>query len=81
MNRLEKIDDGRLYVHGELLGYSERKGRLYEHKDRALCAQRSEIGMVFQFMDGGVVKESGHPIEVLERPQHERTQAFLSKVL
>jgi polar amino acid transport system ATP-binding protein len=204
MNRLEKIDDGRLYVHGELLGYSERKGRLYEHNDKALCAQRAEIGMVFQsfnlfshmtaldniieaprqvlrqsreeaivtarallaqvglsdketnypsqlsggqqqrvaiaralamkpklmlfdeptsaldpelvgevlsamrvlaesgmtmivvthemgfarevadavvFMDGGVVVESGKPSDVLERPQHERTQAFLSKVL
>jgi len=25
--------------------------------------------------------ESGHPREVLESPQHKRTQAFLSKVL
>jgi len=33
------------------------------------------------FMDGGVVVESGKPAEVLENPRHERTRAFLSKVL
>ena len=33
------------------------------------------------FMDQGVVVESGPPAEVLGSPKHERTQAFLSKVL
>lgn len=33
------------------------------------------------FMDQGVVVESGRPEDVLGNPQHERTQAFLSKVL
>jgi polar amino acid transport system ATP-binding protein len=33
------------------------------------------------FMDDGVVVESGPPDEVLGRPRHERTRAFLSKVL
>jgi polar amino acid transport system ATP-binding protein len=33
------------------------------------------------FMDDGVVVESGPPSQVLEAPRHERTQAFLSKVL
>jgi len=32
------------------------------------------------FMDGGVVVEAGPPAEVLGRPQHERTKAFLSRV-
>ena len=204
MNHLEKINSGRLYVHGELVGYREKNQRLYEMKDRAVCKQRTEIGMVFQsfnlfqhmtaleniveapqrvlgrpkaettalarellarvglsakeasyprqlsggqqqrvaiarslamkpnlmlfdeptsaldpelvgevlevmldlansgmtmvvvthemgfarqvadtvvFMDGGVVVESGSPSQVLDNPQHERTQAFLSKVL
>jgi polar amino acid transport system ATP-binding protein len=40
-----------------------------------------EVADSLVFMDGGVVVESGHPREVLLRPQHERTQAFLSKVL
>jgi polar amino acid transport system ATP-binding protein len=33
------------------------------------------------FMDQGVVVEQGLPAEVLSNPQHERTKAFLSKVL
>jgi polar amino acid transport system ATP-binding protein len=33
------------------------------------------------FMDEGVVVESGPPAEVLGAPRHERTRAFLSKVL
>ena len=33
------------------------------------------------FMDGGVVVESGPPAQVFDQPRHERTQAFLSKVL
>ncbi|MDH6516563.1 polar amino acid transport system ATP-binding protein [Streptomyces sp. SAI-135] len=40
-----------------------------------------EVGDSLVFMDGGVVVESGDPREVLTNPQHERTQAFLSKVL
>jgi len=33
------------------------------------------------FMDGGVIVEQGRPADVLTRPQHERTQAFLARVL
>ena len=33
------------------------------------------------FMDGGVIVECGAPGEVLARPRHERTRAFLSRVL
>ncbi|MDQ1575251.1 MAG: hypothetical protein QOH55_401 [Microbacteriaceae bacterium] len=40
-----------------------------------------EVADSLVFMDGGVVVESGDPREVLSRPQHERTKAFLSKVL
>ncbi|GAA4864143.1 amino acid ABC transporter ATP-binding protein [Kitasatospora terrestris] len=40
-----------------------------------------EVGDALVFMDGGVVVESGHPREVLTNPQHERTRAFLSRVL
>jgi polar amino acid transport system ATP-binding protein len=40
-----------------------------------------EVGDALVFMDGGVVVESGHPKDVLTNPQHERTKAFLSKVL
>jgi polar amino acid transport system ATP-binding protein len=40
-----------------------------------------EVGDAIVFMDGGVVVEAGHPRDVLTNPQHERTKAFLSKVL
>jgi len=40
-----------------------------------------EVGDSLVFIDGGVVVESGHPRDVLSKPQHERTKAFLSKVL
>ncbi len=204
INHLEKINAGRLYVDGELVGYRQKGDRLYELRDREVALKRQDIGMVFQrfnlfphmtalenvteapvqvkkenraaardramallervgladkagnypsqlsggqqqrvaiaralamqpklmlfdeptsaldpelvgevldvmrglaeegmtmivvthemgfarevgdalvFMDGGVVVESGHPREVLGNPQHERTRAFLSKVL
>ncbi|MEP9380865.1 amino acid ABC transporter ATP-binding protein [Nocardioides sp. KR10-350] len=40
-----------------------------------------EVGDKLVFMDGGVIVEEGDPREVLGNPQHQRTQAFLSKVL
>ncbi|MBX3078675.1 MAG: amino acid ABC transporter ATP-binding protein [Cryobacterium sp.] len=40
-----------------------------------------EVADSLVFMDGGVVVESGDPVEVLSNPKHKRTQAFLSKVL
>ncbi|MDN4615910.1 amino acid ABC transporter ATP-binding protein [Leifsonia sp. F6_8S_P_1B] len=40
-----------------------------------------EVADELVFMDGGVVVEAGDPREVLANPQHQRTQAFLSKVL
>jgi polar amino acid transport system ATP-binding protein len=40
-----------------------------------------EVGDSLVFMDGGVIVESGNPRDVLANPQHERTRAFLSKVL
>jgi polar amino acid transport system ATP-binding protein len=40
-----------------------------------------EVGTHLIFMDGGVVVEEGEPRAIFERPQAERTKAFLSKVL
>ena len=40
-----------------------------------------EVADQLVFMDGGVVVERGDPRAVLAAPQHERTKAFLSKVL
>jgi len=40
-----------------------------------------EVADSLVFMDEGVVVEAGQPREVLSNPRHERTKAFLSKVL
>lgn len=48
VNHLEKIDAGRLYVDGELMGYKEKGNILHEMKPREVSRQRSKIGMVFQ---------------------------------
>jgi polar amino acid transport system ATP-binding protein len=48
INHLEQIDAGRLYVDGELVGYREKGGKLYELHPRDAARQRREIGMVFQ---------------------------------
>ncbi|MBZ8177170.1 ATP-binding cassette domain-containing protein [Corynebacterium poyangense] len=48
VNHLEKITAGRLYVDGELIGYKERDGVLYEISEKEAARQRSDIGMVFQ---------------------------------
>lgn len=48
VNHLEKHDAGELRVDGELVGYRRGEGKLYELTDRQICAERSQIGMVFQ---------------------------------
>jgi polar amino acid transport system ATP-binding protein len=48
VNHLEKIDAGRLWVDGELVGYRQAKGKLYELREREIARKRAEIGMVFQ---------------------------------
>jgi polar amino acid transport system ATP-binding protein len=40
-----------------------------------------EVADQLVFMDAGVIVERGIPREVLSNPQHERTKAFLSKVM
>lgn len=47
-NHLEKVTAGRLYVDGDLIGYRERDGVLYEITEKQAAAQRADIGMVFQ---------------------------------
>ncbi|QRP22441.1 amino acid ABC transporter ATP-binding protein [Corynebacterium macginleyi] len=48
VNHLDKITAGRLYVDGELIGYREKNGILYEISEKQAAQQRSDIGMVFQ---------------------------------
>jgi polar amino acid transport system ATP-binding protein len=48
INHLEKIDAGRLWVDGRLVGYRQHGDKLHELRDAEVCRDRSEIGMVFQ---------------------------------
>lgn len=48
INHLERLDSGRIYVDGELVGYREVNGRLREDHEKEVARKRSAIGMVFQ---------------------------------
>ena len=48
INHLEKHDAGELLVEGQLVGYEQRGDKLYERSLKQICAQRADIGMVFQ---------------------------------
>jgi polar amino acid transport system ATP-binding protein len=48
INHLEKIDGGRLSVNGSLVGYRQKGDKLYEMRDKDVCTERANIGMVFQ---------------------------------
>ncbi len=48
VNHLEKHDAGELRVDGHLVGYRLRENRLHELNDKQICAERAQIGMVFQ---------------------------------
>jgi polar amino acid transport system ATP-binding protein len=48
INHLETIDGGQIFVEGQLIGYEDRGGVLYELADASSSRQRQRIGMVFQ---------------------------------
>jgi polar amino acid transport system ATP-binding protein len=78
INHLEKINSGRLYVYGELVGYRDSGDRLYELSDREVCHKRAEIGMVFQsfnlFQHMTVLENIIEaPQRVLKEPKKEAT--------
>ncbi|WP_338074784.1 amino acid ABC transporter ATP-binding protein [Kineococcus vitellinus] len=88
INSLERIDGGRIWVDGELVGLAERGGRLHRLTDKQIAAQRRDIGMVFQRFNlfphmtalENVVEA---PIRVRGLPRaqaHERARALLERV-
>ena len=48
INHLEKVDAGRLYVDGRLVGYRQAGDALHELREKEVAAHRRDIGMVFQ---------------------------------
>ena len=88
INHLENIDGGTLTVDGELVGYRRHGDRLYELRDKEVCARRAAIGMVFQHFNlfpnmtalgnvtVGPVRVKGEPREQVR----ERAAALLRRV-
>jgi polar amino acid transport system ATP-binding protein len=48
VNHLERIEGGRLWVDGELVGYRQDGEKIYELRESEVARKRAEIGMVFQ---------------------------------
>jgi polar amino acid transport system ATP-binding protein len=85
--KLMLFDEPTSALDPELVGDVLDAMRLLAHEGMTMIVVTHEIGFAREvgdtvvFMDAGVVVESGSPAEVLGNPQHERTKAFLWKVL
>jgi len=88
INHLEKIDSGRIFIEGQMLGYREVNGRLVEDSDAAIARTRAQIGFVFQRFNlfphlTALENVIESPIHVLHQPKAavvERATALLEKV-
>jgi polar amino acid transport system ATP-binding protein len=88
INHLEQITGGRLYVDGDLMGYSERGDKLHELKPREAARQRRGIGMVFQHFNlfphmTALENVIEAPTRVKKTPKHaavEQARALLAQV-
>jgi polar amino acid transport system ATP-binding protein len=88
LNHLEKIDGGRIYIEGELVGYREVNGRLVEDREANIARIRSQVGFVFQRVNLFPHKTALEnvieaPIHVLHEPRGlvvDRAQSLLAKV-
>jgi polar amino acid transport system ATP-binding protein len=85
--KLMLFDEPTSALDPELVGDVLDAMRQLAHDGMTMIVVTHEIGFAREvadtvvFMDAGVVVESGKPAEVLGNPQHERTKAFLWKVL
>ena len=88
INHLEKIDGGRLWVDGSLVGYRMSGSKLYELRDADVCRERAEIGMVFQRFNlfahmtviENVIEAPIHVQKVSKPEAHRRGTELLERV-
>jgi polar amino acid transport system ATP-binding protein len=88
INHLEKLDAGRIYVDGELVGYREQNGRLREDSEREIARKRSQIGLVFQRFNlfphlsalGNVTEAPIHVKKVPRKDAEEAGRRLLAQV-
>ncbi len=79
INHLEKIDGGRIYIEGELMGYREVQGGLVEDREANIARIRSQVGFVFQRFNlfphmTALENVIEAPIHVLRQPRKEVTE-------
>jgi polar amino acid transport system ATP-binding protein len=85
---LDRLDSGRIYVDGTLVGYTERDGKLKELGDREASRARAEVGMVFQRFNlfphltalGNVTTAPVHVRGIPRRAANERARELLAMV-
>jgi polar amino acid transport system ATP-binding protein len=88
LNLLERMDEGHIFLDGELLGYRPHRGRLRELSNRVEARQRQHIGMVFQQFNLFAHKTALQnvieaPVGVLRRNKreaHDEAYALLAQV-
>jgi len=88
INHLEKIDAGRIYFEGRLVGYTEVDGRLRSQRESEIAKVRREMGMVFQRFNlfphlsalGNVMEAPVHVLKLPRDQARERAVAMLTRV-
>lgn len=88
INHLERIDAGELRVDGELVGYREANGKIYEQRESEVARDRSHIGMVFQRFNlfphktalGNVIEAPMMVLNLSRSDAIERGRALLDRV-
>ncbi len=88
INQLESIDEGAIFLDGELLGYERRRDTLRELSEERIARQRLKTGTVFQRFNlfqhmTAVENIIEGPVRVLRRPRPaaiEEARALLARV-
>jgi polar amino acid transport system ATP-binding protein len=88
INHLERVDQGRIYVDGQPVGYREVNGRFVEKSEREVARMRAAIGMVFQRFNlfpqltalGNVIDAPIHVRKIGRSQAVEAGRAMLRKV-
>jgi polar amino acid transport system ATP-binding protein len=85
INRLERINDGLIWVEGEMVGCVEHNGRLREMKERDINAKRAEVGMVFQrfnlFANKTALENVSLGPVLVRKQRKESARAFAAELL
>ncbi|MGG4143720.1 amino acid ABC transporter ATP-binding protein [Paenibacillus algorifonticola] len=85
--RVMLFDEPTSALDPEMVGEVLQVMKALAHEGITMVVVTHEMGFAREvadrviFMDGGYIVEQGPPAAIFDTPQHERTQAFLSKVL